>query len=126
MKNKLTITIIAFLLLVPLRLPISILFINLFEYIISATTSSKIPIGILATNVILSKVVYNIIISILFVINIEYISREKYGRKARTKVTYPTDSYKEEAISWWIVPISMLLLVFIIVDAVSIHTLFYK
>jgi len=87
MKNKLTITIITFLLLVPLRLPISILFIHFFEWIIGITTSGEIiPKDTLATNIIVTKIVYNIIISTWFTINIEKLSRIKMGRKAETKM----------------------------------------
>lgn len=124
MKNKLTITIIAFLLLVPLRLPISILFIHFFEWIIGLTTSGEIiPKDTLATNIIVTKLVYNIVISVLFTINIEMLSREKMGRNARTKI-YGED-VEIQPIYWWIVPIVIMLIIFICIDAVSVYNIFF-
>jgi len=124
MKNKLTITIIAFLLLIPLRLPISILFIHFFEWIIGRTMSGEvIPKDILATNIIVSKFVYNIAISAMFIVNLELFSREKFGRKAQMK-NYRRENV-EEPIYWWIVPVGILLVAFIIIDGISVYNIFF-
>ncbi len=124
MKNKLTITLLAFLLLIPLRLPISILFIHFFEWVIGLTISGEIiPKDILATNIIVSKLVYNIAISAMFIVNLELFSREKFGRKAQTK-DY-RDTIKEEPVYWWIVPIGILLVAFIIIDGISVYNIFF-
>lgn len=124
MKNKLTITLVAFLLLIPLRLPVSILFIHFFEWILGITTKEIIPKDVLATNIIVSKFVYNIAISALFLVNLEMFSREKMGRKAKM-----FDSYKKQfvyqACYWWVVPIGMLLFAFIIIDAISVYNIFF-
>jgi hypothetical protein len=124
MKNKLTITLLAFLLLIPLRLPISILFIHFFEWIIGLTTHNEIiPKDILATNIIVSKLVYNIAISAMFIVNLELLSREKFGRKAQSK-DY-SDRVKDEPVYWWIVPIGILLVAFIIIDGISVYNIFF-
>jgi hypothetical protein len=124
MKNKLTITLIAFLLLIPLRLPISILFIHFFEWILGLTTTQEaIPKDILATNIIISKLVYNIALSAFFIVNIELFSREKFGRKAR--VTSYSGKTEDQPIYWWIVPIGILLVAFIIIDGISVYNIFF-
>lgn len=115
MKNKLITLLIVFLLLVPLRLPISILFIEFFQWIIAMTTNKAIPNGILATNVILSKMVYNIALSSLFIYNIERLSIEKMHRKANG----------DPKVYWWTVLIGILLLIFIIVDAIGTNQIFF-
>jgi len=119
MKNKLMITLVLFLILIPLRLPISILFIQFFEWIVNVTATKEIPNNTLATNVIVSKVIYNIALSSYFVYNIEKFSIEKFGRRAK-------DQFKTEQVYWWTVVISILLFVFIIIDAVSINDIFFS
>ena len=124
MKNKLTISIIAFLLLIPLRLPISILFIHFFEWIIALTTGNEyIPKDILATNIIVSKLVYNIAISALFIVSLELFARDKLKRKAQTVDYY--GHITPEPIYWWIIPIGILLVAFIIIDGISVYNIFF-
>lgn len=123
MKNKLTTSILLFLILIPFRLPVSILFIYFFQWVIGVTTNEVIPQGILATNVIVSKVVYNVAIASWFLYTIEIYSREKFGRKATH------EDYLERAIEspvyWWVVPIGILLLAFVIIDGISVYEIFF-
>lgn len=123
MKNKLILSLIAFLLLIPLRLPISILFIYFFEWIIGITTSENIPKDILATNIIVTKLIYNIALSSLFLYSIEMFSRDKLGRKAR--LTNYSGRPEEQLIYWWIAPIGIILFAFIIIDSISIYNIFF-
>lgn len=118
MKNKLTIAITVFLILIPLRLPISILFIHFFEWILAITPHQEvIPLNVLATNVIVSKMIYNIALSALFIYNIEKFSIEKLKRKAK-------DSYGE-SVYWWTIAIGILLVAFIVIDGISVYKIFF-
>ena len=82
-----------------------------------------IPKDILATNIIVSKFVYNIAISAMFIVNLELFSREKFGRKAQMK-NYRRENV-EEPIYWWIVPVGILLVAFIIIDGISVYNIFF-
>lgn len=119
MKNKITTIIISFLLLIPFRLPISILFIKFFQWIISVTTNEAIPVDILATNVIVTKLIYNIAISASFIYTLEVLSREKNGRKAHF-------ADETAALYWWNFLLIIPLIAFIIIDSISIYSIFYK
>ncbi len=118
-KNKLLTAILLFLLIVPFRLPISVLFIYAFEHILNLASSTAIPEGIRALNVVTSKIIYNIAISSAFIYNIEMYSREKKGRKA-------IGSFKDEEICyWWVVVLAILMFSFIIIDGFSVYQIFY-
>jgi hypothetical protein len=122
MKNKLTVTLLVFLLLVPLRLPVSILFIRFFKWVLGETTSMPLPVDVVATNVIVTKIVYNLALSSVFLYNIEMISRQQLGRKPGmlTRSDIPDPFY------WWCVPIAVMLLVFVVMDAVNINSIFFN
>lgn len=122
MKNKLLITVIIFLLLVPFRLPISILFIRFFKWILGETTSVPLPLDVVSTNVIVTKLVYNLVLSSIFLYNIEMISRQQKGRKATEGSSYPTES----PFYWWCVPIGIMLFAFVIMDAININSVFFN
>jgi len=86
MKTKrIFLTIISFLLLIPFRLPISVLLIKLLNNIaqIEGTILSS---DILAANVIVTKLVYDITLSALLVYNIEKQTIDIKGRKAKTEL----------------------------------------
>lgn len=117
-KNKLILTLLIFLVLIPLRLPVSILFIYFFEWILALTTHEVIPKNILATNIIVSKLVYNIALSVWFLINIELFSRQFFGRKAKSEG-------KDDSVYWYVVVMGIMLIVFIIIDAISINEIFF-
>lgn len=119
MKNKLILLLLLFLLLIPLILPISILFIKFFEWLINITTSDHIPDYTLAANIIVSKIIYNISICVYFIYNIETLSREKLKRK-------PKQYNEETTCYWWTLSISIILLIFIIIDAISVNEIFFK
>lgn len=120
-KNKLFVALGIFLVLIPLRLPISILLVNLFNYIVAETTET-VPISIIATNVIITKIIYNIALSSWFIYTIEILSRNYYGRKANVK---GKDSLVDIGCYWWTPLIAIALLLFIIVDAISVYSVFY-
>lgn len=122
MKNKLITSLTVFLLLIPFRLPISILFVKFFKWIIGVSTTEVIPEGVLATNVIVTKIVYNIALSAVFLYNIEMFSREKLGRKAMDS-NYPIKP--ERDFYWWVAVIGLLLCVFIVIDAFSVNDIFF-
>ena len=69
MKNKIYILIGTFLLLVPFRLPISVLLINLFNYI-ATTGTTGLPLEVLKGNVLVTKGVYAFIMAVMFQYNL--------------------------------------------------------
>ena len=69
MKNKIYILIGTFLLLVPFRLPISVLLINLFNYI-ATTGTTGLPLEVLRGNVLVTKGVYAFVMAMMFQFNI--------------------------------------------------------
>ena len=123
MKNKLITTLVTFLLLVPFRLPISILFIRFFKWILGETTNTPLPHDVVASNVIVTKLVYNLALSILFLYEIEMISRQRMGRKSNDGVTFGKN---EQLVYWWCIPIGALLLTFIIMDCININSIFFS
>lgn len=122
MKNKLLTTLIIFLFLIPFRLPISILFIRFFKWLLNETTRNDLPHDVLATNIIVTKLVYNLALSSAFLYNIEMFSRQKYGRKARTK---DYKDYEDQLFYWWVIPIGIMLLAFVIMDAINVNQIFF-
>lgn len=95
-KSNIFWIITSFLLLIPFRLPITILFIKLLNNI-ATLEGTVISNDILSANVLVTKLIYNIVFSILFVINIEKQSRIIMGRKARSGYNYK----EEEPLYWW-------------------------
>lgn len=115
MKNKVILLLVCFLLLVPFRLPISILMIQFFNSILEKTTSVPIPVDVMATNVILTKTVYNLAISCVFVYNIEMLSRQHLKRKP-----------DNESFFYWTFFIALIMVIFIGIDANGIYGIFFK
>ena len=70
MKNKIYVLLGTFLLLVPFRLPISVLLINLFNYI-AVTGTDGLPFEVLRGNVLVTKGVYALVMAILFQVNVD-------------------------------------------------------
>lgn len=125
MKNKLLITLIVFLLLVPFRLPVSILFIRFFRWLLGETTSTPLPPDTIATNIIVTKLVYNLALSVAFLYNIEMISRQRMGRNPKDGA--PESRYSDNTFCyWWCIPIGAMLLAFIIMDAININQIFFS
>ena len=88
--------ILSFLLLIPFRLPITILFIRLLNNI-ATLEGTAISSDILSANILVTKLIYNLVFSILFIINIEKQSRIIMGRHARSGY----DDRNKEAMYWW-------------------------
>lgn len=114
-KNKILQPIIGFLLLIPFRLPISILLIKLFDWI-TLLGGQEIPLEVLASNVITTKIIYNLAVSVWFIYTIENLSRLRLGRK-------PSGN---EGCFWWTFALSIILVTFMVIDAISTYQIFYK
>lgn len=128
--KKLLILVIIFLALIPFRLPISVALIKLFTWI-NVSTSGTIPINILVTNVIVTKGVYNVVMAVMFCINVEKISRLVKGIKGKM-YERTVDSYeyyrregeifeekfieKEFPVFWWTGVIIALMSIYTIAD----------
>lgn len=117
MNKKIIILIVIFLLLVPFRLPINVLLIKGFDYI--AQLGAELSLEILVANVIVSKIIYNIVLSVIAIINVERLSRKIYGRAA----IGPDGT--SEPLYWWTAPIIIILLVYGIFDGIYAYKLFY-
>lgn len=114
MKNiKIIIIVISFLLLLPFRLPVSVLLISLFNYIAQLGSTVELSHEILRANVIMTKIIYNIVFSVILVINVEKLSKDIKGRGPRTELTF-----------WWTAWIIGLLSVYLIFDGYWIYKLF--
>ncbi len=98
-KTKLFIAIFSFLLLIPFRLPISVLLIDMFNSI-AQIGGKEIPLDILRANVTITKIVYNLILSSIMVYNIEHLSRGIMCRKS------------DETFYWWTGILGILLLIY--------------
>ena len=71
--KKLYPSVISFLLLFPFRLPISVLLIILFNSI-AQLAGKVVPLDVLAANVVITKLVYNLILGTWFCYSIEKLS----------------------------------------------------
>lgn len=116
-------SVIAFMLLFPFRLPISVLLIMMFNSI--ANLAGKIPSDdIMCSNVIITKLVYNLIFGSWFIYCIERMSRKLMKRKAH-------DHDKNESIRvyysmyWWTGLILCLVTCYVIYDCFASYQLFY-
>jgi len=69
MKKQILISIVVFLALIPFRLPISIILIKGFTWINTMSTSG-IPLSILVDNVQMTKGVYDVVLGVLFLVNV--------------------------------------------------------
>jgi len=118
MKNKKLIKVLViFLLLVPFRLPISVLLIELFTLIANIGTID-IPDDVMLGNIIVTKLIYNITLSVVMIYNIEYLSRDILSRKA-IYVDYSVP--KEKNVFWWTIVLGILSLAYIIYDGVATY-----
>ena len=120
MKNnnkKITIILISFLLLIPFRLPVSVILIRTFNYI-AQIEGTLLPIDILRANVMVSKITYNIIFSSIAVYNVEMFIRNLKGRK---EIDEYGDNVMAYSITYWI---GALLFIYLIFDSVWTYDLF--
>ena len=99
MKNKIYILIGTFLLLVPFRLPISVLLINTFNYL-AMLGGGEIPVEVLRGNVVVSKLVYAVTFSIIFIVKLRSVIRDMphFVESKRDTYYYENDKYKERII----------------------------
>jgi len=119
MNKKLIIVGLSFLLLIPFRLPIGVLFINIVSIIAEVGSNGMISNGILSANVTVTKIIYNLILSSMFVYNIEMLSRSILKRNPRI------GSIDEFAYYWTII-LASLLLCYIIFDSINTYDLYYQ
>ncbi len=117
MKNfKIIRIILTTLLLIPFRLPISVLLIKGFTYI-ATLGGTGIPTEILGSNVIVTKLVYDLVLVILLVISVEKLSIQVMGRKA-------LHMGRDETIYWWTVVLGFLLAIYTAFDMYWTYELF--
>lgn len=119
MNRKVLLLIITFLLLIPFRLPIGVAFIMLTTTI--AELAGSISDKILAANVVVTKLIYNMILSSISVYNIEMLSISVKGRRAQEGIVSPSDT-----IYWWTIVIGIILASYIIFDVLTTYDLFYE
>jgi len=118
MKNKLRIAsiIIIFLLIVPFRLPIGVLFIDLVTSI--AEIAGNLSNEILVANVIVTKLIYDIALAGLSIYNLERVSISIKGRSAV--------SIDDTTIYWWTGASIVFFVSYIIYDAINTYELYYQ
>jgi len=120
MNKKIAKLILVFLLLIPFRLPVGVVFINLITWM--ATMAGDLSDEILAANVVVTKVIYDITLAVLAVYNVEMLSRKIKGRKPQEiGYNHPSDAF----IYWWVIPVIMFLFAYTIFDGINTYDLFY-
>jgi len=125
MKNKLIQTVIAFILLFPFRLPISVLLIKMFNYFASIGTGDLIPSHVLMGNVVVTKIIYNLLFGAWFLYSIEMGSRQKMGRNPNNEKTkYSWNPTKDQPMYWWTLVTGILFLGFFGYDIYATTQLF--
>lgn len=112
MNKKIIITIVVFLLLVPFRLPIGVLFITLVTHI--ANMTGNLSHGILVSNVIVTKIIYDIVLCWVSVFNAEIIIRGIFN-----------EENQENIVHLYTILIAIAYIVYIIFDAVTTYDLYY-
>ena len=117
MNKKVILLVAIFLLLVPFRLPIGVLFIKLITNI--ATMTGGLTDEILAANVIVTKIIYDIALGAITVYNLEILSRKIKGRK-------PKQYGDETDVYWWTGVIIAMLVIYTIFDAINTNDLYYS
>lgn len=115
--NKIWVLVAIFLLLIPFRLPISILIIKSLTFIVVELGGDVVSTNMLAANFIITKFIYNLLLSISFVYKREYI-----GYRSNSTSPYRTD-YKDVDQFWWTILSSILLGCYIIYDCVISYDL---
>lgn len=105
--------------LIPFRLPISVLFIKLMTSI--ASLAGSLPYEVLLVNVIITKVIYDCILATIIIYNIEHLSRDLLGRRAQEN---PYETTREVPMYYWTVLIGLAIMVYIGFDIDSTHTVF--
>ena len=124
MNRKIVILVVVFLLFVPFRLPIGVLFIELVTAI--ANSTGKLSHGILVSNVVVTKIIYDLAFSAISLFNLNklileirptYIAQtgwDKGNDVASEGIQFET--------GWGI----LLLIAYTIFDAVTTYSLYYE
>ena len=83
-KNKLHLfwVIFTFLLIFPFRLPLSVILIKGFDYIAKLVSPEVLPPNILDSNVLVTKILYNLVFGAIFLFNVEKLTINLKGRHA--------------------------------------------
>lgn len=115
-NKKLLKVIAVFMLLIPFRLLISVGLIVLFTKI--STMGININKDILAANVVVTKVVYDIILAVIFIYNVEMLSIDIKKRKAHKSEVSDTPIY------WWTTVLIFCMIAYIIFDGVQSYQIF--
>ena len=116
MNKKLIKMIALFLLLIPFRLPIAVLFIKALD-IVAQMEGTSLPYDVLLGNIMVTKIIYNIGISSFLVYNLEMLSRELMERRAQ-------EHNKDVILYYWTVILIILLVCYAIFDMHSTYNLF--
>lgn len=111
--------IVIFLLLVPFRLPIGVLFIQAVSFI--ASSAAQLSNSVLVANVIITKLIYDITLSVISIWNIERVSRNVKGRMV-VEGTYATPA----PMYWWTALFIVFFAIYIIFDCVNTWYLYYE
>lgn len=90
--NKYIKLVVIVLLLIPFRLPINIILINFFTNIATLVDGEVLTQNLLVANVLVTKIIYNLILGMIFVKNIESLCRV-YFKSKKVSYTYnkPTE-----------------------------------
>jgi len=116
-------SIVTFMLLFPFRLPISVLLILSFNYI--ANLAGKVvPEDVMCANVVISKLVYDIIFGAWFTYSCEKMFIKMKGRRANEGMNMANS--EQQYIYVWTVLIGILMIAYIIYDAVATYQMFYS
>ena len=116
-RRKITTLIVSFLLLIPFRLPIGVLFINATTHI--AQLMGNLEHNVLAANVVVTKIIYDLVLSALSVYNLEKLIQQVKGRPALS----PTSNIP---IYWLSILIGILLFAYICFDGVTTYNIYYQ
>ena len=119
MKKKIVWLVIIFLLLVPFRLPIGVLFINLVSW--TADLAGGLSDKVLAANVTVTKLIYNAVLVAISIRNIEKISRLMFGGDAQDN-----HRFAGNPTYWWSVLIGIMLGSYAIFDTITTYNLYYE
>lgn len=116
MKSKLFRVVAAFMLLFPFRLPFSVLLVITFNRI-AKIAGSVVPDDVLAANVVITKLIYDIILGALFVYSIEMMSRDKLKRK-------PHSAGSDDETFWWTLVIIFFMIIYTAYDGFAAYQIF--
>ena len=111
--KKISISIGAFMLMIPFRLPISVVMIKAFNYI-AQIEGTALSLSILQPNVVLTKMLYNLTLSIVMLYNIESYSKEYLGRGCKDG----------EPLFWWTLILGFGTIIYVMFDGFQTAKLF--